>query len=64
MRPGPRVWLASDGRRYQAAHARDRRCFGRLDGRWLGSVPAVERDLVSLETEELESLLQDARGRG
>lgn len=64
---GERIWIGRDGHRYRVLLVRDRLCFGTFDtfeGRWLGSVAAKERDLPMLTRDELEALLQDARGRG
>jgi hypothetical protein len=58
-----RVWIARDGHRYTVRLWRGWLHFTRLDGRHVGAVAAEGRDLVSLDTEELEALLQDARGR-
>ncbi len=61
---GERIWIGRVGHRYRVTLVRDRLCFGTFDGRWFGSVAAKDRDLVVLAREELEALLQDARGRG
>lgn len=59
-----RIWISGDGTRYSVRLHVGSLHFSTLDGRRLGSVPTNGRDLVSLDREELEALLQDARGRG
>jgi hypothetical protein len=64
---GERLWIARDGHRYRVRILPGVRyvAFESLDSDWTGAAPVADDcNMIGLDSEELETLLQDARGRG